>query len=122
MPDSSNRYRSERFREATCWFLRGMGLPVKPRPGYRKLSEALADDAQASDIQGLTQWAITTRHEYKADFSGALDHAVKTAERDGKKWGAAVQWRQGDRSAGETYVVIELGTFAEVLRALEGLD
>lgn len=116
-----HRHQAESYRRAVTWYLLGSGLSVQQREtSPERLDEAVGAGTESSDIQGLTEFAVTTSAAHHIDVSSRLDRAVEAAVRDRKPWAAAVHYRRG-RSAGEGYVFMRLQDFAEVLRRLEGL-
>lgn len=108
--------RSLKFRELVGLVLRGEGLNVTHKPGPVPLSRSILDE-EHSHIRGLPGWSVLVRHEATRDLSGALDAAMRAAASDSKDK-AAVVWRrhESERTAGESYVVMSLQTFAAVLR------
>jgi hypothetical protein len=114
--------RSYRFRELVALILSEGGLVTSPRPheGFRRLSDRLAqdDDQPASDVLGLTNWVIKTRTETTRDLSGGLDEASREAAAHDVPLYACV-WQRPPRSGSESYVVMDLATFAKVVQETE---
>jgi hypothetical protein len=110
--------RSYRFRELVALILSEGGLATSPRPheGFRRLSDRLAqdDDQPASDVLGLTNWVIKTRTETTRDLSGGLDEASLEAAAHDVPFSACV-WQRPPRSGSESYVVMDLATFAKLV-------
>lgn len=122
MGSTSYPLRSYRFRELVALILSEGGLGTSPRPneGFRRLSDRIADgDAQpAGDVLGLSRWVIKTRTETTRDLSGGLDEASREAARHDVPLHACV-WQRPQRSGSESYVVMDLATFAKVVRETE---
>jgi hypothetical protein len=114
--------RSYRFREAVGLFMRAEGVPVerKPEPPKR-LSEYLANEREAGDLQGLSRWMLNTRTDATRDWSGALDEARRDADHDGKEF-AVVIWSRPQRPLEQSYAVMSLQDLAAVVLATEQAD
>jgi hypothetical protein len=79
---------------------------------------APAGDADAGDIGGVPGWAFECRDRTKHDLSKNVKDANSRAVNKGCKFGAAVM-KKRDAPVQDGYVVLDLATFVEVLKALE---
>jgi len=115
MADRRNYWRGTRWRELVHLVMRAEGVPVEMRAPTKRVSDAFADDRPATELTGVPGFAITTRHEFKQDWSAALDSAVFAARSDAVPYAAAVQFRAG-RETEESFVVMTLKDFCGILR------
>lgn len=119
-PARGSRWRADSFRRSVLAFLSGSGLrglTMRGTSQTEKLSAALMEER--SDIRGLRDFSLLTQVDYKIDLSGALDRAVIAAEDDGKRWPVVVQWRKSREDAADTYCVMRLKDWSEMVQALE---
>ncbi len=119
MGSTSYPLRSFRFRELVALILSEGGLATSPRPhdGFRRLSDRVAqgETQPKGDVLGLSRWVIKTRTETTRDLSGGLDEASREAAAHDVPFYACV-WRRPPRSGSQSYVVMDLDTFAKVVR------
>lgn len=82
-----------------------------------KLSEAMDDDALAPDIS-IPNVAVTVTSRLRHRLSDDVDNATRTAVLAGLPTGALVQWR-AERDISESYAVLPLAHFANLVRAAQ---
>jgi hypothetical protein len=108
---------TSKFRELVTLLLKVDGLPVSQKPSPpRRLSAAVFQDTPRGDLQGIPGWTINARYETHRDLAGGIEEARQDADADGNQKFAVIWARHGAR-ADESYVVMNLQTFAAVLRA-----
>lgn len=114
------RRRTFEFRQLVSLVLQVLDVPAQARPEDvpSPLSARLLEPKEHSDITGIPGWLIKTRTATSKDLSGALDAAQQAAEQAGAEHHAVVWKRQG-RAAQQSYVLMDLTTFGNILRELE---
>jgi hypothetical protein len=118
--DLSNRWRGQRWRELVALQLQASGIEtahVRPLP--RKISEELAEEGARPDIEGVPGWHLDAAADIQSRLSVRLDAAEQSARFAGTSRAAVALYRQG-RPASEAYVVMSLGTFAQLVAQAEG--
>lgn len=114
----SRKMRAYRWRDALSMYLgiqTGLPLARKPEPGKR-LSVALRDGLERSDIQGIPGWTVLAKDEVSRDMSTSLDLAAASAEKDGSDRYAVI-WTRHERGISEAYVLTSLAVLGDVLAA-----
>lgn len=118
MSQPDNFRRSAQFREMVALALAAEGLPVTLPGKPLKLSESLAEDApplSRSHFAGPPGWTIHARAELRANLGENLDKVTDASIMDGTAHGGVIQYRRG-RPAPEQFVVMELATFAALVK------
>lgn len=119
---ASNRLKSERFRsQVKAFFLLNL-VKVTPRIPFDKISVHLRDQTKPTSSHLLLgeRFGVTVSTSFPLDVSGSLNRAKANAARDGREFAAAVIQRHRSPDASDQYVVLDLETFARLVRALEG--
>ncbi|KZE41588.1 hypothetical protein [Microbacterium sp. T32] len=103
-------------RELTVGYLRAEGFDVSAKRHHARLSDALADDMLAPDVEGIpgVHLAVTSRLRHR--LSGDLDAARRAADINGTSVAAVLQWR-AERPIADAYVLVSLADFARLVRA-----
>ncbi|ROQ40966.1 hypothetical protein EDF46_0332 [Frondihabitans sp. PhB188] len=120
MPDASKqdfhpKRAGVRWRREVVMFLQAHGLPALQRRENRTRIDPVDGVDGHGDILGLDGWSVITRAERRPYFSSGIDEAREAAEQAGNPFYAGVWSRPGhEPSAG--YVVIDLRTFATLVR------
>lgn len=117
---SSNRLRSERFRETIAHFLRLRVIKILPRIPLDRRSPRLSDAvAQASHILAGDHFSLTVSIGSPLDVSGRLRAAEAHASEDGRAYPVAVIQRPRNSVTGEQFAVISLETLAQLIQVVE---
>jgi Holliday junction resolvase len=106
-------------RAGTAWetavarFLRDRGFPADRSP--------LRGARDEGDVTGIPGWVIECKAQRTWDLAGWCDEAAREAANAAARAGAYVhRWavvvKRFRRSVGDAYVVVDLDTFAELLR------
>ena len=106
-----SKAKGTRWENLVCGFLREHGFTEAFRL-------APAGDADAGDIGGVPGWAFECRDRAKVDLSKNVRDANSRAVNKGARFGCAVM-KKREHGVGDGYVVMDLSTFVEVLKALE---
>lgn len=115
MGDLSNRWRGQRWRELVALQLQVSGIETaRVRPLPRKISEELAEEGARPDIEGVPGWHLDAAADIQSRLSVRLDAAEQSARFAGTPHAAVALYRQG-RPTSEAYVVMSLGTFAQLV-------
>lgn len=120
------------FRELVTLLLRAEGVARpdgsaiaarpegSPRPGERFLRPP--NDLDGSDIQGLESWLLTTNYgEEHKELSKSLDRAEQLAQKEGRRFFAAI-WPRRGRAASDTYAIVPLRVLADLIATTEAMD
>ncbi|MDR5699957.1 hypothetical protein [Agromyces aerolatus] len=112
--------RAFEFRQLVGLFLESKGIPNRIRPGHKIKRQTLAEtfagpEQPKGDVWNVPNWLISTRTDVARDLSGALDQAAHDAEVAGVPHSAVI-WRRHGREVQESYVVLPLATFGDVLK------
>lgn len=116
MTTITNRSKAAKFRELIKLLLRSEGVHLSERHGAYRLSERLAETYPQSHLLGAPSWAIQTRSDRQIDLSGSVDRARAAADHDHKRFAVSIQFR-ASRPAEESYVVMTLSDFTEILKS-----
>ena len=106
-----SKAKGSRWETAVAKYLRDNGWPEAFRL-------APAGDADCGDIGGVRGWAFECRDRAKHDLSKNVRDANQRAINKGAAFGCAVM-KKREHGVGDGYVVMDLATFVEVLKALE---
>jgi hypothetical protein len=107
-PQNSNRWRSRAYGSAVALLLRDWGMH----------DVRVASRSEAGDLAGLPGWVLTARSPRNVEISTSLDEVARTARSViGAPLPAAILARRG-RCLEESYVVMELADFADVVARL----
>ena len=114
---ASNRSRSLEFRQLIAAVLRGEGITAaQPKPLIWSMADAFTEGLEQGDIHGLPGgWLLNVRFGEGYALSETMDAAEIDARNDGKSKVAIVVRRNG-RPPEEAFVVLNLATFAAVLK------
>jgi len=114
---ASNRARSLEFRRLIAATLRAEGITTaQPKALRWSLANSFNDDLEKSDIQGLPgSWLLNVRYGEGFALAETMDAAEIDAGIDGKTR-MAIAVRRNGRPPEEAFVVMNLATFAAVLR------
>jgi hypothetical protein len=105
-----NRWRSHAYQAEVCLFLRDWGF-LDARTSRRQ---------EPGDLAGVPGYVLTVRAPEKVDLSSSLDAVVQAAaQAPHSATGAAVFARRG-RPVDESYVVIQLSDFADLMARCDG--
>ncbi|WP_322937590.1 hypothetical protein [Nocardioides bizhenqiangii] len=108
-----NKARGSEFKGEVADFLRSAGhSEAKPETPVT-IGEELRSPG---DIGGIP-FVLAVRTSQRHDISTQLDQASNTAFFLGRRWFGAVLSRRG-RPIGESYVVVDLATFADLMQYL----
>ena len=119
---ASNRLRAERYRsQIQSFFLLNL-IRVVPRIPFDKISTHLRDSTNPTSSHLLLgdKFGVTVSSTAQLRLSEAVNTATANAKRDGREFGAAVVQRYRSPDASDQYVVLDLDTFARLVRAVEG--
>lgn len=117
---TTNRIRSERFRETIAHFLRLRIIPIKPRVPLDRRSPRLSDAvAQAAHLHAGEHFALTVSTGSPLDVAGRLRKAESNAAEDGKAYGVAVIQRPRSAITGEQFAVVSMDTLAALIVQVE---
>lgn len=94
------------WETAVCGYLNERGLIVERR--------ALAGAKDKGDIAGVPGWALECKAEKTISLAAYVDEANTEAVHAGVPRGAAIVKRR-QRGTAQSYVVMDLATFADVL-------
>ena len=108
---NKSKAKGTRWENSVAKFLRDNGFTEAFRL-------APAGDADAGDIGGVPGWAFECRDRAKHDLSKNVKDANSRAVNKGCQFGCAVM-KKREHGVGDGYVVMDLATFVEVLKALE---
>lgn len=119
---ASNRLRAERYRsQIQSFFLLNL-IRVVPRIPFDKISTHLRDSTKPTSSHLLLgdKFGVTVSSTAQLRLSEAMNTATANAARDQREFGAAVVQRYRSPDASDQYVVLDLDTFARLVRAVEG--
>ena len=119
---ASNRLRAERYRsQIQSFFLLNL-IRVVPRIPFDKISTHLRDQTKptASHLLLGDKFGVTVSSTAQLRLSEAVNTATANAARDQREFGAAVVQRYRSPDASNQYVVLDLDTFARLVRVVEG--
>jgi hypothetical protein len=109
MPGGSKPKRAGAAYEAAVRdYLQAHGFPQCERP-------ALWGRRDRGDLLGVDGFVVQVRNTNRIDLAGAVDDAKVQAGNNGSGWPVAIVKRKG-RGVGGSYVVMELETWAEMVR------
>jgi len=110
-----------KFRESVALYMKASGLAtVEAAPLYKKPSDLFRDAADGrkrigSDLEGLPAWSfIVTSHTGVSRYPEASDRAHELAKRNGTH-GAVIALRHGGDTVGQSFVIMRLDDFSELL-------
>ena len=106
-----SKQKGTRWENSVAKFLRDHGFTEAFRL-------APAGDADAGDIGGVPGWAFECRDRTKHDLAKNVKDANQRAFNKGCRCGCAVM-KKREHGVEDGYVVLDLRTFVEVLKALE---
>jgi len=108
---SANKQKGTRWEVKVCDYLRQQGFTETFRlaPG---------GELDPGDVGGLPDWAIEVRDRAKHDLSRNVRDANQRAINKGSRWGCSIM-KKRQHPVEDAYVVLDLRTFAEVLKALD---
>lgn len=119
---ASNRLRAERYRsQIQSFFLLNL-IRVVPRIPFDKISTHLRDSTKPTSSHLLLgdKFGVTVSSTAQLRLSEAVNTAKANAARDQREFGAAVVQRYRSPDASDQYVILDLDTFARLVRAVEG--
>ena len=75
------------------------------------------DQGDLSGSGGIEEWAFECRNRAKLDLAKNVSDANARADNKGARFGVTIMKRRG-KSVADSYVAMDLETYAEVLKAL----
>ena len=109
---NSNRRKGHDYEADVALYLRTKGFDC-----WRMAQTGEFDQGDLSGSGGIEEWAFECRNRAKLDLAKNVSDANARADNKGAKFGITVMKRRG-KSVADSYVAMDLETFAEVLKAL----
>jgi len=117
----AGRWQSSAFQNAVALLLRDWGLhDVRPAPRLAARRPLPPSPDDSGDLVGVAGWSLTARSRADLSLSESLDTVTSMAAEAGMPNAAAILARRG-RDVPESYVVMTLRQFADVLVQLHDL-